>query len=221
MEKMKTGLFAALAAMALLSGMSSARAQGYYIDLHVGYNIVENGDLEYIAGNNSTGYEERPAFGGSFGYLDQSGFRFEGELTHRNNDIGYVNGANIKGQLSSTALMVNMLYELQIGSGSAYGYGLGSGSPLRPYVGIGGGGARYVMEAASSLAAGNDIDDATYGLVYQGILGLGVAVTDTALVTLDFRYLVSDNLKFKDVPGVAFEVDTAQATIMFGLRTTF
>ena len=79
----------------------------------------------------------------------------------------------------------------------------------------------YALEALRYIATGDVIDDTTYGLVYQGILGLGVEVTETALVTLDFRYLVSDNVKFSDVAGTAFEVDAIQATAMFGLRTTF
>jgi hypothetical protein len=221
MKRLKIAVFPALLAAALLSGTSGARAQEYYMDLHVGYNIVDNGDLEYAAATYSTGYEQRPAFGGSFGYLDQSGFRIEGELTYRDNDINYVDGTNVKGQLTSMALMVNMLYELRIGSGSGYAYGSGSESPLRPYIGIGGGGARYTMDVTADLALGDVIDDTTYGLVYQGIMGLGVEVTETALVTLDFRYLVSDNVKFSEVDGTAFEVDAIQATAMLGLRTTF
>lgn len=70
MKRLKTGILPVLLAAALLSGMSAARAQEYYMDLHVGYNIVDNGDLEYAAGTLSAGYEQRPAFGGSFGYLD-------------------------------------------------------------------------------------------------------------------------------------------------------
>ena len=221
MKRLKIAVFPALLAVVLLSGMSAARAQDYYMDLHIVYNIVDNGDLEYDAATLSAGYDQRPAFGGSFGYLDQSGFRIEGELTYRSNDIDYIDGTNVKGRLASMALMVNMLYELRIGGGSGSAYGSGSASPLRPYIGIGGGGARYSMEAANDLALANVIDDTTYGLVYQGILGVGVEVTESALVTLDFRYLVSDNVKFSDQAGVAFEIDAIQATAMLGLRTTF
>lgn len=221
MKRLKIAVFPALLAVALLSGMSAARAQNYYMDLHVGYNIVDNGDLEDAGTTSSAGYEQRPAFGGSFGYLDQSGFRIEGELTYRGNDIDYIGGVNIKGRLTSMALMVNMLYELRIGSGSGSAYGSGSASPLRPYIGIGGGGARYTMEATDSLALPNVIDDVTYGLAYQGILGVGMEVTEAAMVTLDFRYLVSDNVKFSDVGGAPFEIDAIQATAMLGLRTTF
>lgn len=77
------------------------------------------------------------------------------------------------------------------------------------------------MDAAVDLAAGDIIDDATYGAVYQGILGLGVEVTETTPVTLDFRYLVSENVKFRDAAGAKFEIDSNQATAMFGLRTAF
>jgi hypothetical protein len=221
MKRTKIVLSAAFLATALLSGMSAARAQDYYMDLHVGYNIVDSGDLEYDAATASTGYEQRPAFGGSFGYLDPGGFRIEGEMTYRDNDISYIDGANAKGQLTSMALMVNMFYELRIGGGSGYGYGTGSESPLRPYIGVGGGGARFTMDATDNLAAAAVIDDITYGVMYQGILGLGVEITETALVTLDFRYIVSDNVKFSDEAGTAFEVDAVQATAMLGLRTTF
>lgn len=61
MKRANVSLFAAFLAMALLSGMSVARAQDFYMDLHVGYNIVDNGDLEYGTGSFPTGYEQRSA----------------------------------------------------------------------------------------------------------------------------------------------------------------
>ncbi len=221
MKRTSVSLFAAFLAIALLSGMSAARAQDYYMDLHVGYNMVDSGDLEYDTGSISTGYEQRAAFGGSFGYVDPGGFRIESEMTFRSNDINYIDTFNAKGQLTSFSAMINMFYELQIGSGSGYAYSLGSESPFRPYIGVGAGGVRYTLDAAVDLAAADIIDDTTYGLAYQGILGLGVEVTESTLVTLDFRYIVSENVKFRDVAGAKFKVDSNQATAMFGLRSTF
>lgn len=215
MKRANVSLFAAFLAMALLSGMSVARAQDFYMDLHVGYNIVDNGDLEYGTGSFPTGYEQRSAVRSAT--WDPGGFRIEAEITCRSNDINYIDAANAKGQLASFSMMINMFYELRIGGGSGYSYGLGSESPFRPDIGVGGGGARYTMDAAVDLAAGDIIDDATYGTVYQGIPGLGVEVTETTLVTLDFRYLVSENVKFRDVAGAKFEIDSNQATAMFGL----
>lgn len=220
MKFIKAGMCPVLFAAVMLSGLSAARAQGYYMDLHVGYNIVDNGDLESSLGNLSVRYEQRPAFGGSFGYLNDSSFRIEGELTQRNNDINFIDGFAVKGNLSSLALMVNVLYELRVGGGGS-SYGAGSTSPIRPYIGIGAGGARYTVSATDDLTLPNGIDDISYGTAFQGILGVGVEVTDTALVTLDFRYFVSDNVKFRDVLGAPFEIDVIQATAMFGLRTSF
>lgn len=221
MKFIKAGMCPVLFAAALLSGLSAARAQGYYFDLHVGYNMVDSGDLESDFGTASARYEQRPAFGGSFGYMGQGNFRIEGELTHRNNDINFIDGVNVKGNLASLGLMVNMLYELSIGSGSGSGYSSGSASPLRPYIGLGGGGARFTIEATDDLTLPNLVQDISYGVVYQGILGVGVEVTKAATVTLDFRYVVAENVKFSDELGTAFEVDSIQATAMFGLRTTF
>lgn len=208
-------------AVFFLIGANAAYAQNYYMDLHVGYNVVDSGDLDYASGTLSTGYEQRPAFGGSFGYLDPSGMRIEGELTYRNNDLDYIGGANASGELVGLGLMVNVLYELQLGGGSGYGYGRNTANPLRPYIGVGGGGARYTMNASVDLAAGDIVDDFTYALAYQGIVGVGVEISETALLSLDFRYLVSDNMKFDDAGGTPFEIDLVDATAMLGLRTSF
>lgn len=219
-KEMTVGAAASIVSLAMSAGMTTARAENYYVDLHVGYNIVDNGNLEYDAGNVSAGYEQRPAFGGSFGYHDESGFRVEAELTHRYNDINYFDAVYVKGELTSLSLMVNAIYELEIG-GDSYGYGLGSDNPLRPYIGLGLGGSRLTMEATDNLAGPAVIDDTTYAFAYQGIVGFGVAVTETAMLTMDFRYLVADNIQFDDEAGTAFEIDAIQATAMLGLRTKF
>lgn len=218
----KTRLPGAVVALALIGTVVSlcapvASAQEYYFSLHTAYNMIDDGDIDYPP-SWSTSYEQRPAFGGSFGYLDESGFRVEGELTWRGNDLGTVAGANDAGRLTGLSLMVNALYELRIGGGT---YGLGSGSPLRPYIGIGGGGARYTLEVIPDLAAAPMIDDQTYALAYQGIIGVGIEITEASLLTLDFRYFVADNIEMEDAGAAPFEVDLVQSSILLGLRTSF
>lgn len=212
-------IFPVLLGLAAVGGSPAAWAQEYYFDLHVGYNLVEDGNIDYPP-TFSTSYEQRPAFGGSFGYLDGSGIRLEGELTWRGNDVDRVAGANDAGRLTGLSLMVNALYELRIGAGGG-GYGLGSGSPLRPYIGIGGGGTRYKLEVIPSLGAPPQIDDQAYALAYQGIIGVGIEITETSLITLDFRYFVADNIEMEDAGAVPFEIDLVQSSVMFGLRTVF
>jgi len=218
MEHLRTLILPALLGLAVQVAPVAASAQQYYIDLHVGYNLVDDGDLEYDP-DVPTSYEHRPAFGGAFGYLAQSGFRVESELSWRGNDVDKVSGANDAGRLTSLSLMVNALYELEIGGAGTYG--LGSTTPLRPYIGVGGGGARYTLERVPSLAAAPVTDDQTYALAYQGIIGLGIEIAEHAMLTLDYRYLVSENIKFTDASATPFEIDAVQSTFMLGLRTTF
>ena len=214
----RTCILPALLAVAVLTAPITASAQQYYIDLHVGYNLVDDGDLE-LNPDVPTSYEHRPAFGGAFGYLAQNGFRIESELSWRGNDINKVAGANDAGRLTSLGLMVNFLYELDIGDTGAYG--IGPTTPLRPYIGLGGGGARYTLEVIPNLGAAPAVDDQTYALAYQGIIGVGITVAEHATLTLDYRYLVSENIKFTDATATPFEVDAVQSTFMLGLRTTF
>lgn len=203
---------------AVLTAPATALAQQYYLDLHVGYNIVDDGDLEY-GPTIPVSYEPRPALGGSFGYLAQSGFRLEAELGWRGNDLDKVAGNNDAGRFTSLSLMVNALYELGIGGRGSYG--LGAASPLRPYIGLGGGGVRHTLEVIPSLGAAPVIDDQAYALAYQGIVGVGIEVAENATLTLDYRYFVSENIKFADASATPFEIDTVQSAFMFGLRTTF
>ena len=218
MKHLRSLIFPALLGAAVLLAPLDAWAQEYYLDLHVGYNIVDDGDFEYGI-DVPVSYEHRPAFGGAFGHLAQNGFRIEGELSWRGNDVDTAAGANDAGRLTSLNLMVNALYELEIGDTGAYG--LGSTTPLRPYIGLGGGGARYTLEVIPSLAAAPVIDDRTYALAYQGIIGLGIEIAEHATLTLDYRYLVSENVKFNDATATPFEIDLVQSTFMLGLRTTF
>ena len=214
------GRFAApvLISLAVQAAPMTVAAQQYYMDLHVGYNIVDDGDLEFNP-DIPTSYEHRPAFGGAFGHLGQNGLRIEGELSWRGNDVDKVAGASDAGRLTSLNLMINALYELQIGGAGAYG--LGPTTPLRPYIGIGGGGARYTLDIIPDLAAAPAVDDKTYALAYQGIIGLGIEIAEHAMLTFDYRYVVSENVKFTDATATPFEIDLVQSTFMLGLRTTF
>ncbi len=218
MKHIRRLILPALLGLAIQFAPTAPSAQQYYLDLHIGYNIVDDGDFDYGV-DVPVSYEHRPAFGGAFGYLARNGFRVEGELTWRGNDVDKVAGLNDAGRLTSLGLMVNMLYELEIGAGGAYG--LGSQTPLRPYIGVGGGGARYTLEAISDLALPPQIDDQTYALSYQGIIGLGIEIAEHSMLTFDYRYLVSENAKFTDATATPLEVDFIQSTFMLGLRTEF
>ncbi|UCH75266.1 MAG: outer membrane beta-barrel protein [Rhodospirillales bacterium] len=210
--------FSALLGLAVQLLPVEALAQEFYVDLHIGYNIVDDGDPEFSP-DIPTSYEHRPGFGGTFGYLSENNVRIESELTWRGNDVDKVAGTNDAGRMTNLNLMLNLLYELEIGGGGRYG--LGRRTPLRPYIGIGGGGGRYTLEIVPNLAAAPLVDDKSYALSYQGIVGLGIEIAESAMLTLDYRYLVSENVKFTDASATPFEVDFVQSTFMLGLRTSF
>ncbi len=207
-----------LALGGLVVAPHAALAQAKYFDLHIGYNYVIDGDWDFIDGNASVAYDNQPAFGGSFGYMAANGFRIEGELTYRVNDVDRVFDTPVAGKLNTLSLMVNALYELRFGdSGGLYG----NTSPLRPYIGLGGGGVRASLADVAEVLGTTVIDDFAYGFAYQFIGGLGVELTPATVITIDFRYLIAENLDMTDVGGDAFEIDAAHSTIMVGLRTNF
>lgn len=211
-------LLVSLPALAgIVAAPHAALAEGKYFDLHLGYNYVLDGDWDYVAGTESVAYDEQPAFGGAVGYMWDNGFRVEGELTYRVNDIDSVNGAPVDGKLNALSFMVNFYYELVFGDGGLYS----DSSPLRPYIGIGGGGVRSSLTDVSDDLVTIAIDDFAYGLAWQAIGGLGVELTPTTIVTVDFRYIMADNLDMADTLGTAFEMDSAHSTIVVGLRTNF
>ena len=195
-----------------------ARAQSKYFDLHIGYNYVIDADWAYTDEDLHVSYDDQPAFGGSFGYMAANGFRVEGELTYRVNDVDMVFDTPVDGKLNTLSLMVNLLYELRFGdSGGLYG----STSPRRPYIGVGAGAVRTALEDVSEDLVTVVIDDFAYGPAYQFIGGLGIELTPTTLITVDFRYLIAENMELTDVGGDAFEIDSAHSTIVVGLRTNF
>lgn len=77
---MRTLTVSFLALAALAAGASVASAQTTYLEMHVGYNYVDDGDLT-VPPDITAAYDPSPVFGGSFGYLEASGFRIEGEIT--------------------------------------------------------------------------------------------------------------------------------------------
>lgn len=112
--------------------------------------------------------------------------------------------------------MVNALFELQLGGGI-----YGGGSPLRPYLGVGGGGARVALADVTFDLATTTFNDFDCVPAYQFIGGVGLEVTENAFLTLDYRYFVAEDVEMSDTVGTPFEMDTVQSTFMIGLRTSF
>lgn len=185
-----------------------AVAQGGYLEMHAGYNYVDMDDAEFDAA---------AMVGGTLGYMHDSGFRIEGEFSYRGNDIAKLGGADAGGHFTTASLMLNILYEYKPGGGGIYG----GGSLFSPYIGVGGGGARMALEDITFDLVLISVDDVDYVLAYQFIGGVAVETFENVVLTLDYRYIRTENIGMTDEFGTSFEFDSNQSTFMIGLRSSF
>ncbi|MQA67190.1 MAG: outer membrane beta-barrel protein [Alphaproteobacteria bacterium] len=199
--------------LTLLAGVPvAAQAQdnghyrGFYGALGLGLNSVDDGDW---AGGGSSGaveYDNGTTMLGAVGYALGNGFRFEGELARRKNDVDSFTTSGVStataGDARVLSLMANALYDFK------------TGTPLTPYVGLGVGLASLKMEDATPPGAttGRETDFA-----WQGIVGAAIRLTDALDLTADYRYF--DMGEVEITPGV--DVDYTAHTFLVGLRWRF
>lgn len=209
-------ILAATAAL-LAAGAGAAAAQNNYFGLLGGYNLAQ--DSDWVSGGVPAPVEHEPgyALGAFVGAQTDSGLRYEGELTFRTNNVDTIGGTPLEGQIDKLALMVNFIYEFGVGGG--YGYGMG-GSEIRPYLGLGGGGALVHINEINDLAAVS-VNDSEYGLAYQFIGGVGFELTSDSVLHVDYRYFAVDSTGFTTTAGVPFDADFVDWTVTVGLRTNF
>ena len=153
------------------------------------------GDVEYDHG-----------FGGlvSLGYEYSPTLRTEVELGYRRTDTSGLNltrpleidFSNVKGNATSLSLMGNAIYSGSIGR-------------VRPYVGGGIGVARIELELDSQpvtingsrvgLFEGSSDSDTVFA--YQGVAGIGFAVSEAVEVRAGYRYFATTDVESEGVKG--------------------
>jgi OOP family OmpA-OmpF porin len=110
-----------------------------------------------------------------------SGFRLEGEVTYRDNNIsglsgGQTGGSVISGNASSLAFMANGYYDIA------------TGSWWTPYIGGGLGLALDHQTINSTPMPGNVVDGTSSELAYQAMAGIGYQITDSLNFAIEYRY---------------------------------
>lgn len=203
---------AALAGLAAAMLPAAAAAQTDYFGVIGAYNMAQD--------FNGTDVEaDGLGVGLVYGRELDSGLRLEGELNYRFADIDTIGTTPYAGRATNLSLMFNMIYEIGLDRG--YSYGGGGGGAIRPYLGIGGGGALVRLENLSTDLVTIDLNDDSYAFAYQFIGGVGFEVTSDSIFSVDYRYIVTDNAKFTDVGGNPVESDFLDWTVTIGLRTRF
>ena len=198
-----------------------AGGHGYYIQGSLGFSQLQDTDQSGAPGNvasdYNSGYNISVAVGKKIPAW--SGFRAELELSYSENDAdtidfsgnGAGNEANVDGDISSTSIYANILYDIK------------TGSKITPYVGAGVG----VSFIDSSIAYGGApvrIDDDDTAISAQLIAGAAYKISDTLDLTLDARYSRAFSVELSRVSlgGTAIvEDDFDNLSLNLGLRFAF
>lgn len=131
-------------------------------------------------------------------------FRFEGDLSYRDNTV-----ASNAGHIKIFSLMLNALYDFD------------TGTPFRPYLGAGGGGANVEYKVNGNKFS---FDNSNAKLAGQLIAGLAYDFSPNLSVNVEYRYFAANGVKFAGVVNAvptklheAFE----NHSVLAGLTWTF
>lgn len=206
-----------LIAMCSVAGMmvaaSSAAHAQFYIGVHGGANFVQDSDFDNDSGVDAEASLD-PGFvvGGVAGYRigiqDSLSVDVEGEFSYRLNDVDKVSASGFSttasGEVQSFLWMANAWLNWEIGD-----------SGFAPYVGGGFGGVH--IDINDVQAAGVNLDsESDFMLGGQVGGGLGYQLDEHVVVSLDYRFLITEGTKFE-----TFDVEYQNHSVMLGLKYLF
>ncbi|HZH28085.1 MAG TPA: outer membrane beta-barrel protein [Azospirillaceae bacterium] len=215
--RLRTTLLATCA-VALLSTAAQAQVQqGFYIGGATGLNLLQDidGELGIVGSPQRLDLDLDSRLGwalvGQVGYALGNGMRFEVEPGFRHNSVE-------GGRVRTYSLMANALYDFN------------TGTAFTPYVGVGVGVARVGLDVSGAAGATRgEIDGPDNAFAYQGILGVGYALTRNLTLDLSYRYFGTAGTDHEGdavVGGtrVGLDYDTDRLhnhTLMVGVRYAF
>jgi outer membrane protein OmpA-like peptidoglycan-associated protein/outer membrane protein W len=210
--------------MAGTAGVAHA-TEGWYGRADVGWSF--DGEIDF--GESTSGYD----WGGEtlehdwtehlgLGYAFENGFRLEGELGHRFNQIEPTNGGNLQplfgmdqgGDVHAWSAMLNLFYDFNRGGG------------LEPYLGVGVGAVRLDMRADDHDPVPNrTIDEEDTVLAYQGLAGVAIGLTEQLDLDIGYRYFTAEDAEYTSFepspPTFGGEAEYTHQAITVGLRYQF
>ena len=211
----KTVALAAL--MAGAAGVANA-TEGWYGRADAGWSFegeydVDDAGWEY-GENGKSGFESDWTQHLGLGYAFQNGFRLEGELGHRFNQLDVSDDLDAGGDVHAWSAMANLFYDFNRGGG------------IEPYIGIGVGAARLNAngdDAAPPPAYSFEGEDTV--LAYQAIAGLGLGLTEQLTLDVGYRFFLAPDAEFTSYEpgpaGISREADYEHQALTVGLRYQF
>jgi len=241
MKKKKLGVFRrfALIGAACSAPFAAQAGEGFYIGAFGGLNDLENQSYDisdYTGPSSPTG--AAPDDGSTLtkvksdlGYLaglrfgySMGPFRPELEFAYRSNDVDKQREIiyGLLGPREQSAASKGDATHGVTGMANLWIDFLKSSSSINPYIGGGVGAIDFELKDPTYNGARLDKDNDT---VFAWQLGAGVAwaLSDRFDLTLDYRYLKSDDAQFDLLPGIAGDVETEYEShsAMIGMRFYF
>ena len=207
---------------ALTTSASFAEKSGFYIQGSLGFNQLQDTDQSgapgTVASDYDSGYNISVAIGKHISAWP--GVRAEIELSYSENDADTINfsgngpGAegNVNGDISSTSIRANVLYDFKTGN-----------SKITPYIGAGIG-VSFIDSSISYGGVPVRIDDDNAVFSAQLIAGAAYKLSDTLELVLDARYSRAFGVELTRVsPAGAAIVDDDfdNLSVNLGLRFAF
>ncbi|MBI1252863.1 MAG: outer membrane beta-barrel protein [Hyphomonas sp.] len=231
---MNKTLMCATAAAALASAGLTAHAEGWYGRTDLQYSFDGRLDHDPAVANtlgslgSDSSTTEVLGAGVGLGYGFDNGLRFETALGYRGGDLNP--SRNIAGTVPAPAATVAPDGYLAVQDLFLNGlYDFNKDGAVRPYIGLGIGGARINAKAsnrvsgtAPNLGARNGFSDKTTTMAYQGLAGIGFSLNDRLTLDLGYKYFTAEDLNFSGKHGgINYTGDYTDHTATIGLRFAF
>lgn len=200
---------APIIAAALLVGLPAAamaQPDGWYMGLGAGINLQEDADISGSGISSEADFDTGALGAAALGYKFGAP-RLELEFSYRGNNADTVGGVNGAGNTRAQALMMNLLYDFDLGG-------------FTPYIGVGLGGAAVKYDGIAPVGGGS-ISDSDIVLAYQGIAGVGYQVSEQLGLFADYRYFATRDPGYSTSTGASVDGEYAAHTMLVGLRWAF
>lgn len=231
--KLKYSLLAAAATLAMAPAAHAYK--GLYGSIGAGLSYIDderevsNATNSPFPFDSSADYDPGLGVYTALGYAWGNNWRTELEFSYRSNDIDQIDpgasftglpSGSISGDTKSYAVLINALYDIDLGGA------------FTPYVGGGVGFASIDHDITGALTSGGAPTDAlsiAYGdqyttLAFQGIAGVAVELAENMVLDLSYRYLgtITDEADgFINGAAAGIDTDYDVHSLFAGLRWNF
>ena len=199
------------------SSTDSVLTEGPYVGIAGGASIpldINFNQTNDLTGNHGTygeaGFDVGPAAFAQIGYGYGNGLRTEFEAGWLRNDASSIKGGgSADGHIQIYSLMLNALYDFDLGG------------PLVPHIGAGLGLGHVTVRNIGSFG-GNVVSGHDNAVGYQAIVGADYALTPDLKLDLDYRFFGADTGGYSTTPAGGKSTASFQTNVLtVGLRWEF